>query len=102
MINMLLFSGNKFYSILFWVINRVYTGRNPGRFCPGSFRRARFGLGRFAAVVSSTFWGWSFRPKNVSRFGLGSFRPNFNQDQDSLPVKRRNDNHSIGVVIGVG
>ena len=35
----------------------------------------RFGRVVSAWVVSANFWGGSFRPKKVSRFGPGSFRP---------------------------
>ena len=44
-----------------------------------SLRRTAFRLNESGSfrpwVVSDNFWGGSFRPKKVSRFGPGSFRP---------------------------
>ena len=37
-------------------------------------------------VVSANFCGGSFRPKKASRFGPGSFQPNFNRDRERIGI----------------
>ena len=55
--------------------------------------------GPFGRVVSANFWGGSFRPKKVSRFGRESFRPNFNRERGGwcwVLMKMR-----VGVELGI-